>query len=381
MRYVTALLLLSLGLATEAVAQLVPVSTNIEAEHFDNASGVRLSSSGSRLTGCTTQSWVLFRSVDFMQGVFDSVTVYTATGWQYHNPDLSYTAYVEFRTGSRTGPVVARTQIGRFDAITGTAWKGAFLSNVTGVHDVYVTFSAQRDTVCTFDRFVFTGAMALSAGDARDYYVSTNGRDTNDGRSLDTPFKTIQKAASVMKPGSRCFIRQGIYRETVRPYCSGLPGAPLTFEAHGNERVFISGADSVKGWIQHSGNTYKATLPWNLGRYENQIIANGKMAWNARYPNVDDNYVPHPWLLWCGSGFGLADRRRWHTLAEPIATPQRVCLGSNGTEGYGQVGSSYNFVIGQDMAYGDARYLLPPGVFNRPADFFKGGLVTTQAAY
>jgi hypothetical protein len=146
----------------------------------------------------------------------------------------------------------------------------------------------------------------------------------------------------------------------------------MTFEAYGTELVYISGADPVTGWTQHSGNIYKATMPWNLGEYHNQIIVDGKMAWMARTPNVDDPKSPD--ALWCYGGFGVSDRRRWHTLAEPIATCQRVCMGATNDAGYGQVGSTYNFQVSND---GNASTSL----FNHPNDFFKGGLLAIQADY
>jgi len=216
--------------------------------------------------------------------------------------------------------------------------------------------------------------LALFAqGSGTTYYVSTAGSDGNDGKALDRAFATIGKAAAVMQAGDQCLIRQGIYRETVKPVNTGRSGAPLTFEAYGNDSVYISGLEPVTGWTVHSGSIYKAQMPWNLGRYKNQIIVDGKMAWVARSPNVDAAYVPNPYSAW----FGFVDRRRWQTLTEPIVVPQRVNFGSNGTTGYGQVGSSYNFALNDEAAPNK----LPAELFGRPADFFKGGLISVHAIY
>jgi hypothetical protein len=86
-----------------------------------------------------------------------------------------------------------------------------------------------------------------------NYYVSPTGSDSYNGTSLSTPFKTIQKAASVMVAGDNCFIRQGTYRETVTPVNSGSAGSPITFAAYQGEKVIVSGADTVLGWTVHSG--------------------------------------------------------------------------------------------------------------------------------
>jgi hypothetical protein len=221
-------------------------------------------------------------------------------------------------------------------------------------------------------------APARAQGGAKIYYVSTTGSDANSGLTVDLAFKTISKAASVMVAGDQCLIRQGIYRETVKPTGTGTSTAPLTFQAYGNDSVYISGADPITGWTLHSGSIYKAPMPWNLSRYKNQIIVDGKMAWAARSPDVDDNYVPNPYLLWCAGSFGLTDRRKWQTLTEPVAIPQRVCFGNVNSTGYGQVGSPLNYNLTDD---GNAAYKAPPELFNRPADFFKGGLLTVQNIY
>ena len=51
---------------------------------------------------------------------------------------------------------------------------------------------------------------------ATSYYVAVSyGDDTNNGLSINAPFKTIGKAASVMSSGDICYIRQGRYHETI----------------------------------------------------------------------------------------------------------------------------------------------------------------------
>jgi parallel beta-helix repeat protein len=222
---------------------------------------------------------------------------------------------------------------------------------------------------------VLTASVFSLPLDAATYYVSPSGSNGNNGLSTSTAFRTIGKAASVMTAGGRCLILQGIYRETVTPANSGTSGAPISFEAYGNELVYISGADTVTGWTQHSGSIYKAPMAWNLGEYKNQIIVDGKMAWMARSPNVDDAYTPNPYLMWCGGGFGVVDRRRWQTLAEPVAVSQRVCIGGPGGQG---PGTTITATVEDD---GDPAYRLPPQLFGRSDNFFKGGLLTLQNSY
>ena len=62
------------------------------------------------------------------------------------------------------------------------------------------------------------------------YYVSPSGKDTNTG-TIHSPFATIRKAASVMKPGDVCYLREGRYHEAlVLENLHGLPGSPIVFD-------------------------------------------------------------------------------------------------------------------------------------------------------
>ena len=108
------------------------------------------------------------------------------------------------------------------------------------------------------------------------YYVATNGSDSNDGKSLDIPFKTIQKAASIMQPGDTCYIRGGVYNETIIPENGGTTSERITFKNYNDETVTVSGCDPITGWTLDSGNIYKASMDWDLG-FENQIFADGQL--------------------------------------------------------------------------------------------------------
>ena len=81
------------------------------------------------------------------------------------------------------------------------------------------------------------GLLTLSvATQAKEYYVSPKGNDTNSG-VMDLPFKTIQKAANLMVAGDVCFIREGVYHEMVIPKNTGTEGKPIRFEAYKGENM------------------------------------------------------------------------------------------------------------------------------------------------
>ena len=65
-----------------------------------------------------------------------------------------------------------------------------------------------------------------------EYFVAISyGNDENNGTSLATPFKTIEKASSLMSEGDICYIRQGLYHETIFiDNISGSEGLPITLQ-------------------------------------------------------------------------------------------------------------------------------------------------------
>jgi parallel beta-helix repeat protein len=67
---------------------------------------------------------------------------------------------------------------------------------------------------------------------AKVYYVSTTGSDTNPGTSTE-PFKTFAKAISVLKPGDTLQVLPGRYTESMRLTVSGTASAPITVIGNG----------------------------------------------------------------------------------------------------------------------------------------------------
>jgi hypothetical protein len=115
------------------------------------------------------------------------------------------------------------------------------------------------------------------------WFVSTTGSNNNPG-TLGAPFATIQHAAQLAGPGDTVSIRGGVYHETVNPWHSGNNGAPITFQAYGNESVTVDGADPVSNWYLNPG--YQAAQGWDLGAGNNEVFLDGKMMVEARWPNT-----------------------------------------------------------------------------------------------
>ena len=95
---------------------------------------------------------------------------------------------------------------------------------------------------------------ALSA-DAASYYVDQNhpkASDKNPG-TQELPWKTILKSAGTMVAGDTVYVKNGTYRECIRPKNSGLPGKPITYAAFKGHAPVIKGSDVVTGWKRHKG--------------------------------------------------------------------------------------------------------------------------------
>ncbi len=137
------------------------------------------------------------------------------------------------------------------------------------------------------------GLCALPMG-ATTYFVAANGSDLNMGTSLSAPFQNIQRAAGIMVAGDSCFIRGGVYRETLAPSNSGTSATPITFTAYSNEVVTISGADVVTNWTFLSNSIYQASAAWDLGEGYNQVFVDGAMMHEAQYPDYGSGDVLHP---------------------------------------------------------------------------------------
>ena len=118
------------------------------------------------------------------------------------------------------------------------------------------------------------------------YYVAVSyGDDTNNGLSINAPFKTIGKAASVMSSGDICYIRQGRYHETISiDNLDGTSSAPVIFTNYNDERVVIDGTIPITStWTQiGSSNLWRTKLTQDIW----QLFINWEEQVMARWPNA-----------------------------------------------------------------------------------------------
>lgn len=98
------------------------------------------------------------------------------------------------------------------------------------------------------------------AGTGREYHVSVEGNDRDDG-SAAKPYRTISAAAAVAQPGDVVIVHGGTYRERINPPRGGTSDLNrIVYRAAEGEEVIISGSEVVKGWQRVRTDTWKTTI-------------------------------------------------------------------------------------------------------------------------
>ena len=84
-------------------------------------------------------------------------------------------------------------------------------------------------------------------------FVNANANFDGNGTEL-RPFRRINEAAKVAKPGDEVLVAPGIYREYVNPVCAGTEDARITYVSTEPLGAVITGAEQIKTWKQYQGN-------------------------------------------------------------------------------------------------------------------------------
>jgi len=131
-------------------------------------------------------------------------------------------------------------------------------------------------------------------GNAEEYYVAPNGKDSNSG-TLKKPFATIQRAQQEVRKqkakGAIVHLREGTYYlpETfvLTAEDSGSKDAPVVYQSYEKEKAVISGGILLKDlkWEPYKDGIMKAKVP--AGFATDQLFVNGERQPLARYPNFD----------------------------------------------------------------------------------------------
>ncbi len=92
------------------------------------------------------------------------------------------------------------------------------------------------------------------------YYVDATCRRDGNG-SQAAPFRSIQCAAALAKPGDEILVAPGIYREAVDPCNGGREDARIVYRSLVKGAAVITGAEQVRSWTCYEGDVWTARVP------------------------------------------------------------------------------------------------------------------------
>jgi parallel beta-helix repeat protein len=115
------------------------------------------------------------------------------------------------------------------------------------------------------------------------YFVSPNGKDTNTGKSYDSPL-SVKKAIASAPSGSTIVFKGGIYRNVT----TGI-NRKLTLQAYPHEQPWLKGSIEVKDWVADGATWRKDNWTYSLpvvketyitpdypmARYTDMVYVNG----------------------------------------------------------------------------------------------------------
>ena len=75
------------------------------------------------------------------------------------------------------------------------------------------------------------------------------------------PFRRINEAAKVAKPGDTVLVAPGVYREYVDPIFAGEPDARITYKSTEPLAAVITGAERITSWKHYQDNVWVCRVP------------------------------------------------------------------------------------------------------------------------
>ncbi len=161
---------------------------------------------------------------------------------------------------------------------------------------------------------------------AREFHVSVNGSDQNDGFAA-KPFRTISAAAQVAQPGDGITVHAGTYRERVTPPRGGESDAKrITYQAAPGEKVILKGSEVVRGWQKVQDDTWKVIVPNSFFGAFNPYKDLIRGDWFS--PKGRNHHTGAVYL----NGHWLTEAARLEDVLKPIGA---------GSSSYGQGGGGY----------------------------------------
>ncbi|MEU4690766.1 right-handed parallel beta-helix repeat-containing protein [Actinoplanes sp. NPDC023714] len=164
-------------------------------------------------------------------------------------------------------------------------------------------------------------------------HVATTGNDDADG-SPERPFRTINRAAAIARPGDTVIVHAGEYREWVTPRRGGLSdNRRITYRAAEGEHVVIKGSERVTGWQPDGGTVWKATVANTLFGDFNPFAEELAGDWVVRGKHLGDVYLNGLSFYEAASRAEVSDPEKrteviddWTGVTDRIREPERTLL-------------------------------------------------------
>ena len=162
------------------------------------------------------------------------------------------------------------------------------------------------------------------------YYVSAAAPKEGNG-SKATPFRRINDAAKIAKPGDEIIVAPGIYREYVNPQNAGTEENRIVYRSETPLGAVITGAEELKSWEKYEGTVWKA------------LVDNGVFAgYNPYTTMVCGDWYFAPTVRHTGAVF-LNDRMMYETV-----TLEECCAGQPDPFAWNQEEASYLWFTRQE---------------------------------
>ncbi len=116
------------------------------------------------------------------------------------------------------------------------------MRNIFLLSVLFFCFSCKKESTVNGEGTPDTPDSGVKVQGAVYYVDGVQGNNQNDGLTLATAWKTIQKSFDAAVAGSTVMIKGGTYYEQLTVKVSGTAGNPITFSNYNNEQVIIDGS-------------------------------------------------------------------------------------------------------------------------------------------
>ena len=156
------------------------------------------------------------------------------------------------------------------------------------IHNLDILMKTPMKTVLLLS-FVL---LALAAN-AKTYYLSSSGNDSNSGTDPSSAWQTLSKVnATTFQSGDQILFRRGdTFYGNIVVNISGSSSTPITYGSYGSgAKPVITGFTSVTSWTNKGGNIWESTNPVSTLSDLKTVLINGQSVPMGRYPNADASY-------------------------------------------------------------------------------------------